>query len=174
MHCGKITNKIVNKIRKIPNVRSITIHFTMPCYPFSKNLQDKHVEVLRNHPTLREVNFGHCNITDKTAYILSTCLCLRKVVFIETGTVTDESIKALIACPKLKVLVLDGIFLTDESAKYLLEYPSLTTVHFNYCWGLTDETPKILSQASNIKVKFHMCKYISKNAIDEYHKTGRK
>lgn len=83
------------------------------------------------------------------------------------------SIKELIACPKLKVLILDGIFLTDESAKYLLEYPSLTTVHFNYCGGLTDETPKILSQASNIKVKFHMCKNISQNAIDEYKNTAR-
>ncbi|WP_417385313.1 leucine-rich repeat domain-containing protein [Gimesia sp.] len=93
---------------------------------------------------LTQLNLSNCQITDRTAAVLSECRNL-ETLQLDGTQITDRGLKMLARLPHLKVLVLDHTAVTDDGVRYLTGTRELVELSLSNT-GVSDEVVDVLKQ----------------------------
>ncbi|WP_417391102.1 hypothetical protein [Gimesia sp.] len=93
---------------------------------------------------LTRLILSNCQVTDRTAAVLSECRNL-EILHLDGTQITDTGLKMLARLPHLKVLVLDHTAVTDAGVKYLSATPELVELSLSNT-GVSDEVLDSLKQ----------------------------
>jgi len=97
-----VTDKCVETIIQMPNLKSLTIAHT--------------------HPLLRP-----CGITDEGFQLLARCESLEELRFVGVA-MGDESVRQLATLPHLRKLHIEGTFVTPECLRYIVQSTSIQSI----------------------------------------------
>lgn len=109
--------------------------------------QESELEILNEgttNETLISLSLSNCQITDRSASVLSRCRNL-ETLYLDGTQITDQGLKQLARLPKLKVLILDHTGVTDAGVAYLSSTPHLVELSLSNT-SASDEMLETLKQ----------------------------
>ncbi|WP_291177633.1 hypothetical protein [Gimesia sp.] len=139
IEASQLEKSVLTSLLKEKRLKSISLA--------GSTFQEEELDALKHvseKETLVTLLLSNCQVTDRTAAVLSECRNL-ETLQLDGTQITDTGLKMLARLPHLKVLVLDHTAVTDAGVKYLSATPELVELSLSNT-GVSDEVLDSLKQ----------------------------
>lgn len=135
----QIEKSVLTSLLKLNSLKGISLA--------DSSFQEEELNILKQgalNKNLMMLILSNCQVTDRTAAVLSECRNL-EILHLDGTQITDTGLKMLARLPHLKVLVLDHTAVTDAGVKYLSATPELVELSLSNT-SVSDEVLDSLKQ----------------------------